>query len=149
MYFIVGLSVALLAYSFQTFNLVGHEKSIFLIPIAWVFFLASILSGIMRLEYSITLLGIGSKKIEAHRDYTDLKSIAYTYTGIPIIDRDTRETINLEEMKSLIQTRKESYEKIEKIEVKNAKIADLSYKFHQWFLIAGLFCMGLFKVLNF
>ena len=49
-YFMTGLSIAVFVYSIQSLDLNRYSSYLFLVPIAWIFLLISVIAGIIRIE---------------------------------------------------------------------------------------------------
>ncbi|MCL4456767.1 MAG: hypothetical protein M1147_12270 [Nitrospirae bacterium] len=127
-YFMTGLSIAVFVYSIQSLDLNRYSSYLFLVPIAWIFLLISVIAGIIRIELSVTLTK-GDAVIETMQS-------AKAKIDIAKIEKQKMDDLNKE-----ITDFKEK-------QLGYIKYASWAYRVNQIALLAGISLLGFLKILN-
>lgn len=155
-YYITGLATAVLAYSIQSFDAGKYENYVWLAPFGWVFLLVAVGTGLVRLEWIVTLLGSETRRVEIQNMYDSLhKNIGKILEDALILEKICNglpQELTIKGTEKRIQKNlddcSKSIEYLNKQQNKAAAIAERAYRIREWSLIIGLFFLGLLKALN-
>ncbi len=127
-YFMTGLSIAAFVYSVQSLDLSKYCSYLFLVPIAWISLLISVIAGIIRIELSVVL-----NKSDA--------VIETMQAAKAKIDSTKIEKQKMDELNKEITDFKEK-------QLGHIKYAYYAYRINQAALLSGISFLGFLKILN-
>lgn len=145
-YFFLGVVLALLGFSVESFDPSPHDKCIWLVPLGWSFLIISLLAGLYRQECINFFLYNEVGKIQ-HGSSAELFKRAAE--GKETIVKDEHYTPwSPEEIKQKNNLYEETMGILDSRIDKMNKRALYGYKVNKWAFVLGIYCLVSFKILK-